>query len=103
LHGPAVTLAPLVFLNHGVTSTSQCETLSGQSLSHLDRRYWISVNLDADVPSKEIKQLVSQSYELVCSKLTGKQKAELTRSAIAGARLVDTLHERRTALRVILV
>ena len=48
--------------------------------SHLDRRYWISVNLDADVPSKEIKRLVSQSYDLVCSKLTGKQKAELTRT-----------------------
>lgn len=26
--------------------------------SHLDRRYWVSVTLDADVPSKEIKRLV---------------------------------------------
>jgi predicted DNA-binding protein (MmcQ/YjbR family) len=49
--------------------------------SHLDRRYWISVDLDADVPVKEIKRLVTQSYELVCAKLTGKQKAELERSA----------------------
>ncbi len=37
--------------------------------SHLDRRYWISVTLDADVPSKEIKRLVTQSYDLVCGKL----------------------------------
>ena len=45
--------------------------------SHLDRRYWISVGLDADVPADEIERLVGHSYELVCSKLTRKQKAEL--------------------------
>ncbi|MGH8218356.1 MAG: MmcQ/YjbR family DNA-binding protein, partial [Steroidobacteraceae bacterium] len=45
--------------------------------SHLDRRYWISVSLDADVPAKELKRLIAHSYELVCAKLTGKQKAEL--------------------------
>jgi predicted DNA-binding protein (MmcQ/YjbR family) len=45
--------------------------------SHLDRRYWISVTLDADVPANEIRRLVSQSYDLVCAKLTGKQKAQL--------------------------
>ena len=49
--------------------------------SHLDRRYWISVALDADVPAKEIKRLAAHSYEQVCEKLTRKQKAELaTRS-----------------------
>ena len=47
--------------------------------SHLDRRYWISVTLDADVPHKEVKRLVSQSYDLVCARLTAKQKAELAR------------------------
>jgi predicted DNA-binding protein (MmcQ/YjbR family) len=45
--------------------------------SHLDRRYWISVTLNADVPSKEIKRLVAQSYNLVCGKLSAKQKAEV--------------------------
>jgi predicted DNA-binding protein (MmcQ/YjbR family) len=43
--------------------------------SHLDRRFWISV--DADVPAKEVKRLAAHSYELVCAKLTRKQKAEL--------------------------
>ena len=47
--------------------------------SHLNRRFWISVRLDADVPVKEIKRLVSLSYDLVCAKLTAKQKAELDR------------------------
>lgn len=42
--------------------------------SHLDRRYWISVRLDADVPMKEVKRLVSLSYGLVCAKLTAKQR-----------------------------
>jgi predicted DNA-binding protein (MmcQ/YjbR family) len=49
--------------------------------SHLDRRFWISVRLDADVPAKEIKRLVSISYDLVCDNLTAKQRAELARSA----------------------
>jgi predicted DNA-binding protein (MmcQ/YjbR family) len=45
--------------------------------SHLDRRYWISIDLDSDVPSSEIKSLIFQSYDLVCATLTAKQKAEL--------------------------
>ena len=45
--------------------------------SHLDRRYWISVNLDSDVPKDEIERLAGHSYALVCEGLTRKQKAEL--------------------------
>ena len=45
--------------------------------SHLDRRFWISVDLDADVPPQEIERLAGQSYDLVCAGLTRKQKAEL--------------------------
>lgn len=45
--------------------------------SHLDRRFWISVDLDADVPPAEVKRLVAHSYDQVCAKLTRKQKAEL--------------------------
>ena len=45
--------------------------------SHLDRRFWISVTLDADVPAGEIERLVDHSYEQVCAKLTRKQRAEL--------------------------
>ena len=47
--------------------------------SHLDARFWISVRLDADVPPKEIRRLVSLSYDLVCAALTAKQRTELTR------------------------
>ncbi len=49
--------------------------------SHLDRRFWICVRLDADVPMKEIRGLVSLSYDLVCSTLTVKQRAALARLA----------------------
>ena len=45
--------------------------------SHLDRRFWISVTLDADVPAEETLRLADHSYDLVCAKLTRKQKAEL--------------------------
>jgi len=45
--------------------------------THLDRRHWIAVSLDADVPLKEVKWLATQSYDLVRSGLTRKQKADL--------------------------
>ena len=45
--------------------------------SHLDRRFWISINLDADVPAEEIERLAAGSYALVREGLTRKQKAEL--------------------------
>ena len=45
--------------------------------SHLDRRFWICVALDADVPAEEIQRLVAHSYDLVRAGLTRKQQAEL--------------------------
>ena len=45
--------------------------------SHLDRRFWISVDLNSDVPAGEVERLSEGSYALVCSGLTRKQKAEL--------------------------
>jgi predicted DNA-binding protein (MmcQ/YjbR family) len=45
--------------------------------SHLDRRFWISVNLAADVPPEEVERLAANSYDLVRAGLTKKQKAEL--------------------------
>ncbi len=44
---------------------------------HLDRRHWISVCLDSDVPLEEVERLAAQSYELVCAGLTRKQRADL--------------------------
>ena len=44
---------------------------------HLDRRHWISVSLDADVPAEEVERLAGHSYDLVCAKLTRKQRIEL--------------------------
>jgi predicted DNA-binding protein (MmcQ/YjbR family) len=45
--------------------------------SHLDRRYWISVDLDADVPADEIEALVAHSWDQVAATLTRKQREEL--------------------------
>lgn len=44
---------------------------------HLDRRFWICVELDADVPAEEIERLVGLSYDLVRAGLTRRQRAEL--------------------------
>ncbi len=49
--------------------------------SHLDRRFWICVDLNADVPLEEVKRLAAESYALVCAKLTRKQQAELAAMA----------------------
>ena len=45
--------------------------------SHLDRRFWISIDLDADVPSEEIERLAAASYDVVRAGLTRKQRTEL--------------------------
>jgi predicted DNA-binding protein (MmcQ/YjbR family) len=45
--------------------------------SHLDRRFWICVTLNADVPAEEILNLITHSYDLVRAKLTRTQKAAL--------------------------
>lgn len=45
--------------------------------SHLDRRFWIAVDINADVPMKEVRRLVDHSYGQVRSSLTRKQQAEL--------------------------
>jgi len=44
---------------------------------HLDRRHWISVSLDADVPAEEIDRLAAGSHALVVAGLTKKQRAQL--------------------------
>ena len=33
--------------------------------THLDKRHWIAVELDADVPMKEVQRLATLSYDLV--------------------------------------
>ncbi|MFL5296086.1 MAG: MmcQ/YjbR family DNA-binding protein [Phenylobacterium sp.] len=53
--------------------------------SHLDRRFWISVSLDVDVPAAEVERLAAHSYELVRAGLTRKQKAELAALGPASA------------------
>jgi len=45
--------------------------------SHLDPRNWISVDLDSDVPTGEIHDLVAHSWHQVAATLTRKQRAEL--------------------------
>jgi predicted DNA-binding protein (MmcQ/YjbR family) len=54
------------------------ETYSGVGhRSHLDPRFWISVELDADVPDEEIRALAAHSWDQVAATLTRKQRAEL--------------------------
>jgi len=45
--------------------------------SHLDPRFWISVDLESDVPASEVVRLVGHSYDQVRAGLTRRQKAEL--------------------------
>lgn len=45
--------------------------------THLDPRYWICVELDADVPAEEVKELVAHSWDQVAATLTKKRRLEL--------------------------
>ena len=48
---------------------------------HMNKRHWITVVLNADVPAGMIENLASQSYALVVSKLTKKLQLELDKLA----------------------
>ena len=44
---------------------------------HMNKRHWNTVEMDGSVPLKLIKEMIDDSYDLVASKLTKKQKEEL--------------------------
>ncbi len=44
---------------------------------HMNKKHWISVRFDSDVPEKFLLELVRDSYELATAHLTKKQRAEL--------------------------
>jgi len=45
--------------------------------THLDPRHWISVDLEADVPPDEVRELAAYSWDLVAATLTRKQRQKL--------------------------
>lgn len=44
---------------------------------HMNKKYWISVYFNEDVPDKTIKELVKQSYDLVVASLSKKEREAL--------------------------
>ena len=44
---------------------------------HMNKKHWISVRFDSDVPEPLLRELVARSYELAQAHLTKKQRAEL--------------------------
>lgn len=44
---------------------------------HMNKKHWISVHFDKDVPDKMIKELVRQSYDRVVASLSKKEKEAL--------------------------
>ena len=44
---------------------------------HMNKKHWISVHFDKDVPDRTIEDLVKQSYDLVAAALPKKERAAL--------------------------
>lgn len=44
---------------------------------HMNKKHWISVRFDSDVPDAVVLELVKNSYEFAVSRLTKKQRAAL--------------------------
>ena len=44
---------------------------------HMNKKYWISVYFNQDVPDGKIKELVSKSYDIVVRSLTKKEREML--------------------------
>lgn len=47
---------------------------------HMNKKHWISVYFNQDVPDSEIKELVRQSYDIVVASCTKRQREELERA-----------------------
>src|SRR5262245_30345539 len=87
LYKVAGKMFAIVSLRGSANVIVKCDPYSAQTLrerysgvghrSHLDRRFWISIDLDADVPMKEVKRLAEHSYQLVFAKLTRKQQTAI--------------------------
>lgn len=43
---------------------------------HMNKKHWISVYFNSDVPKKTIKDLVKQSYDMVAASLSKSQRKE---------------------------
>lgn len=44
---------------------------------HMNKKHWVSVAMNGSVSDELLKELVTESYNLIVSKLTKKQKEEL--------------------------
>lgn len=44
---------------------------------HMNKRHWISVTLDGSVPDAMLRELVEDSYDLVLSTLTARQRFDV--------------------------
>ena len=44
---------------------------------HMNKKHWISVYFNQDVPEKKIKELVKKSYDIVVKSLTKKEREAL--------------------------
>lgn len=44
---------------------------------HMNKKHWISVYFNTDVPDRTIKELVRQSYDIVVASLSKKEKEAL--------------------------
>ena len=47
---------------------------------HMNKKYWISVYFNQDVPDEKIKELVRKSYDIVVKSLTKKEREMLPSS-----------------------
>jgi len=44
---------------------------------HMNKKHWITVSMDGSIPDKQVYQWIENSYQLVVSALTKRQKAAL--------------------------
>jgi len=47
---------------------------------HMDKRHWNTIDLDSDVPDKDIFDMIDDSYNLVVKRLTRQQRESLNKA-----------------------
>ncbi len=44
---------------------------------HMNKKHWNTINIDGSIPNRELKEWIDESYDLVVSKMTKKDKLRL--------------------------
>lgn len=56
---------------------------------YMNKKHWVTVSLNGELPEEMLKDLLNNSYELVVSKLTKKEQEKLKGGSVGNPRVIS--------------